>query len=447
MRLNINTMLVLLLTILVSTGLCVNAISGPAIYHAEQPPTIPKPPMAIRGYVHVTDMVTKNNFTVPGLQVKVFYSNTQIYPLEGSQNITDSTGYYALYIANLQDDTPIDIFVETINVTRVLYRSLAVLDLNLTVIDTIPPTKPTNLTLRTDLTNRTPAFSWNASNDNFRLKGYYVKIVKTTGEVVINKTFIGNVTYWVSTQQLDWGEYKFVVWAVDIANNEGPEAEITFRLSPLGAPIVRLTANVTETTVPAVIRFDVQLVNLSRVDQILMSFGDGTIENVTNNCRLSNNMCSFTVVRTYTTPGSYRVWVNVTGLDLSGALVRINASVDINLYHQGTVTRTVTITEPSYVTVTVYKTETYTVYVTDGTITPPTVTQTITETTVKTALQTTTATVTQSLLSTFTNTITTTETTTQTTTIEATPMWVWGLIAVLLAIVFALGIKAFSRSK
>ncbi|MEM4453041.1 MAG: hypothetical protein QW182_07580, partial [Thermosphaera sp.] len=402
--------LVLIMTMLVAIVLSVDAVQLTKWYDTNQPPPPPpSPPMVIKGFVFIKDSVSGDNILAPeGLSIRIFRGTYQIYPLTGSINVTDSNGYYEIYLSGLENGDMVDLFVEEINVTRIAYQSMVILDLNITVIDTLPPTKPTNLLMVSKPYNNTPTFEWSHSTDNLRVKGYFIAINTSNGETIVSKTFIGNVTTWTTTEPLDWGDYIVKVWAIDMANNEGEPAEMEFEIIPPGTPYVVLLANVTTGYAPATVRFDVELGNFAVVDQALMSFGDGVVENVTGYCQLSNYTCSFTITHVYDSPGDYTVLLSVTGRDIIARIVTVNASRNLSLLAPPTIT----VTETSTTTQTTTVTSTTTVTETSTTTQTTTVTSTTTVTETSTTTQTTTVT--------STTTVTETSTTTQTTIMPVT---------------------------
>jgi hypothetical protein len=100
--------------------------------------------MTIEGYVTIQN-VNGANMTAPaGLSIYLKEQNTTIPNISGSINVTDSNGYYLLGIdgSNVPPQgTPLDVWVQGINVTRIMlnYPTYAFLSLNLTVIDITPP--------------------------------------------------------------------------------------------------------------------------------------------------------------------------------------------------------------------------------------------------------------------------------------------------------------------
>jgi hypothetical protein len=196
-------------------------------------------PMTIEGYVFIRSAVTGENLTAPaGLKIYVKIGTEMIEPVEGSQDVTDENGYYAIGISGPPSGTKIDLWVQQINVTRITLVYMAPpLELNLTVVDTVPPTAPVDLMHISPLNDTTPSFTWTASTDNLRVEGYYVQI---TNYPVY---WIGNTTSWESPDELPEGNYTLNVWAKDLAGNNGTKASLKFtiRTAPILPPEVTIT--------------------------------------------------------------------------------------------------------------------------------------------------------------------------------------------------------------
>jgi hypothetical protein len=199
---------------------------------------IPPLPMTVEGYVFIKSVVTGENLTAPaGLKIYAKVGTEVIHLVNGSQDITDNTGYYVISISGPPEGTAIDLWVQEVNVTRITLAYYTTLELNLTVIDTVPPTAPMNLAQTSPLNDTTPAFTWTASTDNLRVEGYYVQI---TNYPVY---WIGNTTSWESPDELPEGNYTLNVWAKDLAGNNGTKASLKFtiRTAPILPPEVTIT--------------------------------------------------------------------------------------------------------------------------------------------------------------------------------------------------------------
>lgn len=101
---------------------------------------VPPIPMTIDGYVLVR-RVDGTNKTVPAGFAVYAKEGTTVINVQDPQNrwITDSNGYFLLGASASSDGVPIDLWVENINVTRIIFHQGTFLTLNLTVIDTTPP--------------------------------------------------------------------------------------------------------------------------------------------------------------------------------------------------------------------------------------------------------------------------------------------------------------------
>ncbi|MCS7124387.1 MAG: hypothetical protein NZ932_03095 [Candidatus Bathyarchaeota archaeon] len=104
-------------------------------------PQVPPIPMTIDGYVLVR-RVDGTNRTVPAGLAVYAKEGTKIINVEDPQKrwITGSNGYFVLGASASSDGVLIDLWVENINVTRVIFRQGAFLKVNLTVIDGTLPT-------------------------------------------------------------------------------------------------------------------------------------------------------------------------------------------------------------------------------------------------------------------------------------------------------------------
>ena len=265
--------------------------------------TIPPIPMTVEGYVFIRNVVTGENLTAPaGLKIYAKVGTEVIRPVEGSQDITDQTGYYIIGISGPPDGTPVDLWVQNVNVTRITLRYYTALELNLTVIDTVPPTAPAELAHVSPIEDPTPSFAWTASTDNLRVEGYYVNV-----SGVYATTWIGNVTVWECPVQLPDGEYMINVWAKDLAGNNGTAASLTFTIQTIPKPAADFYAEPTSGTEPLTVAFYDNSTNFLERTSWFWDFGDGTTSTEQN------------PVHTYLQDGVYTVSLTVTGTDLNGA--------------------------------------------------------------------------------------------------------------------------------
>jgi len=119
------------LTVMLATTLFISAAKS----------QVPPIPMTIDGYVLVR-RIDGTNKTVPAGFAVYAKEGTTVINVQDPQNrwITNASGYFILGASASSDGVPIDLWVENINVTRIIFRQGTFLTLNLTVIDTAPPT-------------------------------------------------------------------------------------------------------------------------------------------------------------------------------------------------------------------------------------------------------------------------------------------------------------------
>jgi hypothetical protein len=297
---------------------------------------IPPLPMTVEGYVFIKSVVTGENLTAPaGLKIYAKVGTEVIHLVNGSQDITDNAGYYVIGISGPPEGTAIDLWVQEVNVTRIILAYYTTLELNLTVIDTIPPTAPMNLAQTSPLNDTTPAFIWTASTDNLRVEGYYVQI---TNYPVY---WIGNTTSWESPDELPEGNYTLNVWAKDLAGNNGTKASLKFtiRTAPILPPEVTIT-NPT-TTNPVYTRSGTTIQVTYRYTEASPKNATITVYNSTNIIRtetITNLAGGTNITRTDsilipagTAEGSYNINVTVYNIyELSSTATQTDAiKVDI----------------------------------------------------------------------------------------------------------------------
>ena len=188
-------------------------------------------PMAVYGYVFI-HRVDDESVTAPaGLWVYAKYATDVV-----DKDATSLGGAYDLSITGPPNGASIDLWVEDTHVTTITLQYMTTLQLNLTVIDTTPPTPPTDVAWASPPIDRYPNFTWTASTDNLAVEGYYVNI---TGYPTY---LIGNVTSWESPDELPDGDYTFHIWTTDLAGNNSTAASATFTISVLGRPIVEIVS-------------------------------------------------------------------------------------------------------------------------------------------------------------------------------------------------------------
>jgi hypothetical protein len=118
-------------TLLLITGLIV--LSSFWFAKAAPPPQLP---MNIKGYVLV-QTTNGTNMTSAGLNVTA-RQNTTIFNINGSMP-TDVNGYYSIGVSGPTDGASIDIWVQEINVTRMIFHPAGIVDENLTITDVTSP--------------------------------------------------------------------------------------------------------------------------------------------------------------------------------------------------------------------------------------------------------------------------------------------------------------------
>lgn len=102
---------------------------------------IPPLPMTIYGYVFIHRVTGEDLVAPAGLHLYVKVGTEVLQPAEGSQYVTDENGYYLLVVSGPEEGTPLDLWVEEVYVATVILDYYAPpLALNLTVVDTTPPT-------------------------------------------------------------------------------------------------------------------------------------------------------------------------------------------------------------------------------------------------------------------------------------------------------------------
>jgi hypothetical protein len=128
-----------IVTLVLMTGLIALSLFSLA---KSQPPL---PPAVIEGYVTIQTVSGTNITAPPNLTVYTKQQNTTI-PNNPGSSPTNAQGFYQISVGNTgntvpPEGTPIDIWVQGINVTRIIFTYHAnPIDINLTVTDTTAPT-------------------------------------------------------------------------------------------------------------------------------------------------------------------------------------------------------------------------------------------------------------------------------------------------------------------
>ncbi|MDI6905608.1 MAG: PKD domain-containing protein [Candidatus Bathyarchaeia archaeon] len=116
------------LTLLIPAMLAMLLLPAISLTMAELPPPLP---MTVHGYVFIGEQRASAGYLV--------WAKVGTEPVPGANCTTDAEGYYLVAVSGPADDTPIDMWVENFNVTRIPMKSGTIVDLNLT-IPTLAPT-------------------------------------------------------------------------------------------------------------------------------------------------------------------------------------------------------------------------------------------------------------------------------------------------------------------
>ena len=205
-------------TLLLTTWL----IAASLMLKAEsQVPTIP---MTIEGYVHI-QRVDGTKRTVPaGFAVYAKEGETVINVDDPQRRwITNSSGGYRLGASASADNVPIDLWVENINVTRIIFHQGTFLTKNLTVVDTIPPT----IQIISPQPNETlppnqPAWINATLTDNFALDVATILLTLNGTELTPTYNPETGLTYY-KTGPLTSGHYSISLSVEDLAGNLATE--------------------------------------------------------------------------------------------------------------------------------------------------------------------------------------------------------------------------------
>ncbi|MGQ9539090.1 MAG: Ig-like domain-containing protein [Candidatus Bathycorpusculaceae bacterium] len=186
--------------------------------------SVPLTPMTIEGYVFVR-RVDGSNRTVPagfGVYAK---ENATVINVEDSQQrwITDANGHYRLGASASADNVPIDMWVENMNVTRIIFHQGSFLTLNLTVIDAVSPTiQVLTPTPGETLPPNQPTWINATITDNFAVDS--ATIIMTLNETALTPAYkqeTGLLSY--QTDPLEEGLYIVSVAVEDLAGNHATE--------------------------------------------------------------------------------------------------------------------------------------------------------------------------------------------------------------------------------
>lgn len=186
-------------------------------------PEIPPVPMNVNGYVFIHTIEGQNVTAPAGLQIFAKVGTETLPLVEGSKDVTDENGYYSIGIAGPEEGTPIDIWVEHVNVTRIILQYYTVVEQNLTVIDTESPSIK-NLYPEPQSTIQANKPTWiNATvTDNLAVDSSTIKL--TLNETELTPTYVpetGQLYY--QTGPLTEGLYNVKLAVKDIAGNTAIE--------------------------------------------------------------------------------------------------------------------------------------------------------------------------------------------------------------------------------
>jgi hypothetical protein len=173
---------------------------------------LPPLPMTVEGYVFI-QKTSGQNITAPqGLYVYAKNDSNII-----SSTTTESNGHYGIPVSGPDEGTPIDMWVQTINVTRIILHYWNITELNMTVIDTTPP----SIQIISPLQNVTvgqPTWINATLTDNLAIDATTIKM--TLNGTALSPTY-DPATGLLScqTSSLTGGLYVANISAADIAGN------------------------------------------------------------------------------------------------------------------------------------------------------------------------------------------------------------------------------------
>ncbi|MBS7647150.1 hypothetical protein KEJ24_04885 [Candidatus Bathyarchaeota archaeon] len=181
---------------------------------------VPPIPMTIDGYVLVR-RVDGTNKTVPAGFAVYAKEGTTVINVKDPQNrsITDSNGYFVLGAAASSDGVKIDLWVKNVNVTRITFHQGTFLTLNLTVIDTTPPTiEIVSPQPNEKLPSNQPVWINVTLIEDFALVNETIKL--TLNETELTPTYDAETgMLYCQTSPLSIGLYNVSVFVEDLAGN------------------------------------------------------------------------------------------------------------------------------------------------------------------------------------------------------------------------------------
>jgi len=186
--------------------------------------SVPTIPMTIDGYVLIRRTDGTNKTVPAGFAVYAKEGTTIINVEDPNRNwITDSSGRYMLGASASQDNIPIDLWVENVNVTRIIFRQGTFITLNLTVIDTTPPAiEIISPAPNEKLPPNQPTWINATLTDNFALNTE--KITLTLNQTELTPTYSSETrVLYFQTSPLTSGHYSISLSVEDLAGNIATE--------------------------------------------------------------------------------------------------------------------------------------------------------------------------------------------------------------------------------
>jgi len=209
-------------------------------------PEIPPLPMTVRGYVFI-NTVEGVNITAPaGLEIFVKVGTEVIQAVEGSQNITDEYGYYCIGISGPEEGTPVDLWVENVNVTRITLQYYTVVELNLTVVDEEAPVinnlypEPQSL-----IQANQPTWINATITDNLAINVSTIKMTLNGTELTPTYETETGLFYYM-TEPLAEGLYIVNITAKDLAGNVATETWNFTASAEITPPTIEIISPTTE---------------------------------------------------------------------------------------------------------------------------------------------------------------------------------------------------------
>lgn len=205
-------------------AIVLTALLAAAFFTPLAKPQVPLIPMTIDGYVLI-HRVDGTNKTIPAGFAVYAKEGTTIINVEDPHSgwITDSSGHYMLGASASSEGALIDLWVENINVTRIVFHQGTFLTLNLTVIDTAPPTiEIISPTPEEMLPPNKPVWINATITDNFALDTATITMTLNETELAPAYNPETGLLYY-QTDPLEEGLYIASISAEDLAGNSATE--------------------------------------------------------------------------------------------------------------------------------------------------------------------------------------------------------------------------------